>query len=261
MFEYHSINTGNPMQPTERKRSVDKSAKEPVSGKDKIRGAIGHAIPMLPFPVFEGMSQKAINGINNTMIHQKLVGKQYVYLPYDKNDNVYFVKAGNIEIGYLDESGRELGMDILGPGEFFGSIMGRNFKGGFARSIGSSLLGVIPRMDFEAILEKYPRFASRVLMAMSEKIQFLEEKLQNLVFNDVRTRICQLLESLYLKVGDKSSGQIRIPLTHQDVANLVASSRETASLHLSELRRVGAISYERKKIRILSLADLRASTS
>ena len=259
MYEYQAIEVGPSTQLADR-QSEKKVAAAQVK-KHTSSGKIEHNIPMLPFPIFDGMSQRIINGINESMIHQKLAGKQYVYLPYDKNDNIYFVKAGNIEIGYLDESGRELGMDILGPGEFFGSVMGRNFKGGFARSIGNTVLGVIPRMEFEAILEKFPRFAARVLQAMRDKIQFLEEKLQNLVFNDVRTRICLLLESLYQKVGDKSNGQIRIPLTHQDVANLVASSRETASLHLSELRRNGAISYERKKIRILSLSGLRACGS
>ncbi|RMG32782.1 MAG: helix-turn-helix domain-containing protein, partial [Methanobacteriota archaeon] len=52
--------------------------------------------------------------------------------------------------------------------------------------------------------------------------------------------------------GDQRTGQIKIPLTHQDIANLVASSRETASLHLSDLKKSGVIAYERKRIRILS---------
>ena len=88
---------------------------------------------------------------------------------------------------------------------------------------------------------------------MSNRLNSLETKLQNLVFSDVKTRICKLLFSLYEKSGDPSTGQIKIPLTHQDIANLVASSRETASLHLSELKKSGVITYERKYIRILSV--------
>ncbi|NIV04315.1 helix-turn-helix domain-containing protein [Candidatus Saccharibacteria bacterium] len=105
-------------------------------------------------------------------------------------------------------------------------------------------------------MEKYPRFSGKILRSMSDRISTLEMKLQNLVFSDVRTRICKLLLSLYEKAGDQRSGQIKISLTHQDIANLVASSRETASLHLSNLKKDGTIAYERKRIRILSLRNL-----
>ena len=112
------------------------------------------------------------------------------------------------------------------------------------------------KSEFDQLLERFPRFSNRIIRLMNTRIQALEKKMRGLVFNDVRTRICSLLHTLYLKAGDKNSGQIKVPLTHQDIANLVASSRETASLHLSELKKLGIITYERKQIRILSIETL-----
>lgn len=222
----------------------------------------------LQFPFLNGIKDEVLRMIFSMMVQQKYARKEYVYLPYNTTEKVYFIIHGNIEIGYLDETGRELSIDILGPGEVFGSLMGRGFgtgtnggfreggSGGFARSVDRCTLAVLNKNDFEEMLEKYPRFAYRILKLMSRRISTLEGKLQNLVFSDVKTRICKLLYSLYEKAGDRRNGQIKIPLTHQDIANLVASSRETASLHLSELKKSGTIDYERKWIRILSMSEL-----
>ncbi len=215
----------------------------------------------LYFPFLKGIKDHELKAMSSHLVQQKFLKKEYIYLPYGNNDNVYFIINGNIELGYLDESGRELSIDILGRGELFGAFLGRNFSGGFARALDNATLAMVGREDFEVFLERHPRFSFRIMKIMGNRINVLETKLQNLVFSDVRTRICKLLCSLYQKAGDKRSGQIKIPLTHQDIANLVASSRETASLHLSELKKRGTIAYERRRIRILSLPDLEANSS
>ena len=233
------------------RRKVPRSEVAPATDS-----GVAYQITPLHFPILNGVREDEIYFPNAQTIHPKFAKKQYLYFPYDNTEKVYYIIHGNIEIGYLDESGRELSIDILGSGEIFGSLLGRNFSGGFARSIGKSMLAVLNRDDFENFLERSSRCSFRILKMMNHRISFLETKLQNLVFSDVKTRICKLLFSLYEKSGDKQSGHIRIPLTHQDIANLVASSRETASLHLSDLKKSGTIAYERKRIQILSLSAL-----
>lgn len=224
-----------------------------------------HDVPAYPekltvnpalFPFLQGLQAGEIAILNARLIQQKYDRREYVYLPYDNSEKVCFIIHGNVEVGYLDESGRELSIDILGPGEAFGVLLGRNLTGGFARSIDKTVLAVLTKDDFAELLERHPRFALRIIALMNQRISILENTLRNLVFSDVKTRICKLLFTLFQKSGDRRSGLIRIPLTHQDIANLVASSRETASLHLSELKKSGIIAYERKRIRICALAKL-----
>ncbi|GEM_PF-2313252 len=210
----------------------------------------------LHFPFLTGIRKESLQAISSRMVSQRFQKKEYIYLPYDATEQIYFIKHGNVEIGYLDESGKELSIDILTQGDVFGPILNKSLSSGFARAVNTTMLAILNKDDFEEFLEKFPRFSYKILKMMSMRINSLETKLQNLVFSDVRTRICKLLFSLYEKSGDKRTGQIRIPLTHQDIANLVASSRETASLHLSELKKNGVIAYERKHIRILSLTHL-----
>ncbi len=238
-----------------------KKSRKDALDNDSLEVPENNSVNHLSFPFLKGIKESDIRIINSRMVHQRYSKKEYIYLPYDNSEKVYFVIHGNVEIGYLDESGRELSIDILSQGEVFGSFMGRNFSSGFARSVDKTVLAVLNKDDFEEFLERYSLFSVRILKIMSQRINTLETKLQNLVFSDVKTRICKLLFSLYQKAGDKRNGQIKIPLTHQDIANLVASSRETASLHLSELKKSGTIAYERKRIRIISLPALEKITS
>jgi len=218
-------------------------------------------LPQLHFPFMRDINKNDLQKFCARLVYKKYQKKEFVYLPYEADERVYFIIRGNVEIGYLDESGRELSLDILGSGDIFGAFMrGRlsseAMSGSFARAVDKALIAFLNRDDFNNFLEKYPRFSTKIRSTMGQRIKMLENKLQNLVFSDVKTRICKLLYALYEKAGDKRSGQIKIQLTHQDIANLVASSRETASLHLSELKKNGVITYERKRIRILSLNSL-----
>ena len=223
---------------------------------DAPRSAEKQSLNPVLFTFLKDLQATEINLLNARLVQQKYAKKEYIYLPYDNSEKVCFIIHGNVEVGYLDESGRELSIDILGPGEAFGALLGRDLTGGFARSIDKAVLAVLSKDDFAELLERHPRFALRIIALMNQRLNILEAKLRNLVFSDVKTRICKLLLTLFQKSGDRRSGLIKIPLTHQDIANLVASSRETASLHLSELKKSGIIAYERKRIRIRTLAEL-----
>ncbi|HFE64057.1 MAG TPA: Crp/Fnr family transcriptional regulator [Caldithrix sp.] len=103
--------------------------------------------------------------------------------------------------------------------------------GGYARALSRSLVCSMNRQDFEDFLQKFTEMSFRVLKLLGFKINVLENKLQNLVFKDIRTRICNLLSSLYEKSGDRERQLIKVPLTHRDIANLMGCTRETASLN------------------------------
>ncbi len=207
--------------------------------------------------LFKDFSEAELMKFNDKMVMKDYNKKEYLYLAPENLDTVFLVKQGNIEIGYIDESGRELAIDILGAGEIFGAVPGEGYSGGYARAIDRTIVCILNRTEFEHFLELHPQFSLRVMKLLGAKIRVLENKLQNLVFKDVKTRICELLYSLYQKTGDPKTGLIKITLTHQDIANLVGSTRETASVYLSELKKDGIIDYIRKKIKVTAPGALR----
>ncbi len=169
---------------------------------------------------------------------------------------IYFIKKGNVEIGYLEEDGRELTLDILGSGEIFGSLLGMGFSDGYARALDEVEVCELNRSDFDNFLQKHTQLTYKLLELLALKIGVLKSRLEILVFKDIKTRICRQLLALYKKSGDEINGKIRIPLTHVDMARLVGSTRETVTHFLSELKKEGIITYKRQNISILSLNEL-----
>jgi CRP/FNR family transcriptional regulator len=208
------------------------------------------------FPVFKVLKENELEKFNQHAIIRKYHKKEFIYLPFEDGEYIYFIKKGNIEIGFLDDDGNELTLDILGEGEIFGQSVGFGLSKGYARALDDIVLCMMNKSDFEYFLQKYPQLTYNLVKLLALKIKVIENKLQNLVFKDVKTRICRQLLRLYKKSGDEKSGRIRIPLTHQNVAKLVGSTRETASVHLAELKRDGIISYQRQRIFINSLSAL-----
>lgn len=207
--------------------------------------------------LFKNMKSGEMKMLDDITIMENYTKKQYIYFSQEDADKVYIIKEGHVEIGYLDESGKEFSVDILGPGEIFGTILGRGSESSYARAVNRALVCVMSRLDFEEFLQRFPDMSFRVLKLLGFKINVLENKLQNLVFKDIKTRICDLLQSLYEKSGDSRRQLIKVPLTHKDIANLVGCTRETASLNLSELKKEGIIDYESRRIKILSPQKLK----
>ncbi|GAB4333200.1 MAG: Crp/Fnr family transcriptional regulator [Calditrichia bacterium] len=212
-------------------------------------------------PLFKDTKKFNMAALDEMTVMKNYKKKEYIYFSAEDTDRVYLIKEGHIEIGYLDDSGKEFAVDILGPGEICGTIPGVGNQGGYARALSKALVCVINRNEFEMFLQKYPDVSFRVLKLFGFKINVLENKLQNLVFKDIKTRICDLLYSLYQKSGDKERQIIKVPLTHRDIANLVGCTRETASLNLSELKKEGIIDYDRRRIKILAMDRLKKHIS
>ena len=86
----------------------------------------------------------------------------------------------------------------------------------------------------------------------------VERKMEALIFKDARTRIIDLLKQMAEKYGKEVGDEILLKhdLTHQDLANLTATSRQTVTVTLNELKEKDLIYMERKKILIRDIKNL-----
>ena len=227
--------------------------KKPDRPKKTFTGRLNaEIVPDLPL-----QSQSLLAQLDGYWSSRSYRRREYVYLPFENPEKLYVVRRGFVEIGVLSRDGRELTLDVLGEGESFGAVLLPGGKGEFARAIGPAVVEDLQREDLDLLLRKEPGITIGLLKAVQSRHREMAEKFQQMVFLDVRSRIASMLLGLYGKCGD-GRGLIPISLTHQDIANSVASSRETASLHLSELKKLGILHYNRRHIRILSLPELAA---
>jgi CRP/FNR family transcriptional regulator len=177
----------------------------------------------------------------------------YIYFEAFNHNKIYFVKEGYIRIGYIDESGREVIREIIQQGEFFGQVTleKNNLNGEFAQAYKTGVcLCAFSIEDFQNLLQKKPSLALQYSKRVGARLRFIENRLLNLLNKDVRSRLINFLWQLVQKHTDSPSNSICIPnyLTHEDIANLIGSSRQTVTTLINELATEGLLQFNRSEI-------------
>lgn len=180
----------------------------------------------------------------------------YIYFDSHHLNKLYFVKDGYIKIGYIDEDGNEIIKEIIKEGEIFGqfALERNNLNGEFARAYkGDVSLCAFSIEDFEKLLVKKPQLAIKYSKQMGEKLRRAEFRLVNMLNKDVRSRLLAFFYNLAMMDGcDGTAASYSMDnyLTHDDIAKLIGSARQTVTTFINQLQEEGLLKISRKKIHI-----------
>ncbi len=185
-----------------------------------------------------------------------------IYLPGDKGDTVYFLRKGRVKLAYLDQSGKRLTLMIRQHGELFGetALIGEEERRLIAEALENAEMCTISKYDLLKFAEGDLKLSLRISKLVGRRLLEIENRLEDLLFKDVPTRLARLLCKLAAQYGTPDDGviEIRLRITHQDLADLIGSTRETTSATLGGFERSGLIEKGRSKILIKDLEALRA---
>ncbi len=190
------------------------------------------------------------------LIHNFLETKKGDYIYFDGHciDKLFFLKGGYIKIGYIDDSGNEIIKEIINEGEVFGqfTLEKNNLNGEFAQAHkGDVSLCAFKIDDFEKLLMKKPELAIEYSKQVGKKLRKTEFRLVNMLNKDVRSRLLGFFYHLIMQDGyDGSSASHDIDnfLTHDDIARLIGSARQTVTTAINQLEDDGYIKITRRKI-------------
>jgi CRP-like cAMP-binding protein len=185
-------------------------------------------------------------------------GKQTpIFQAGSPGNNVYILKQGRVKIFALSPIGKQVILWFCFPGEVFG--LAEVPRGGrrevYADACAESTVLVIPQQDFKTFLVSHPDTAMLVIDLLSCRLRTLGDMLLNLTADDVTTRIVKLLIRLSARYGRRLASAdvcLDIDLTHQDIADMIGTSRQTVTSVLSELRRQGVVRVDNHHIHIPS---------
>ena len=184
----------------------------------------------------------------------------YIYLPGDPSASIYFLNAGRVKITGLSEEGREVLLDIIGPGGIFGEAdaLQGSTRTNSAQVLEDALLSEMERKDFEELLAAHPTVSLQVLKRVGSRLKKVEAQLLSLVCKDVPTRLREALANLM----DVESTMTLLPfvtigLTQQDLANLIGASRQETARALKELRDSGVLELRYRSIVVRAPEKLR----
>ena len=183
-----------------------------------------------------------------------------LYSPGDAATHLYLIESGEVKLSRVSAEGRELTLELLGPGDAFGELeillqRPRECQA-LARSEGT--LRVLERERLLALADAEPAFGRWLTRLMSERQARLQSRLETLLFKSAYGKVAQLLLELADDHGeDTASGTlINYPITHQEIGNLIATTRETVSYAFMEFRQRGLIATRQRKTVILDRDEL-----
>lgn len=194
--------------------------------------------------------------------HLHFAANTYVYLPQEPAQNIYLINEGRIKIGSYSDDGKEVTKAILGPGEVFGemAVMGLENRRDFAYAMKATELCTLNRTDMQLLLRERNELQLFFMQMVGQRTLQLEKRLENLVFKSSKTRILEFLLELTQTKG-RPVGleyEVRQMLTHKEIADLTATSRQTVNAILNELRDEGLISFNRQRMLVRDLAQLQS---
>lgn len=178
--------------------------------------------------------------------------KDTIFTPGDPDDQIYFLISGTIRLYKMYGDYKEATTALLKEGGVFGklSLVEGRWQDVFAEAVSEVEVASVQKSALETILKRQPEFAMKLFASLSERLRQSDEVIESLLHREVSTRLATLLLNLSERFGeaDDSGVLLDVRLTHQDLANMIASTREAVSKVMSELQREGFIEVQSHKV-------------
>jgi CRP-like cAMP-binding protein len=170
--------------------------------------------------------------------------------------NVYFLRNGRVKIYQPCDSGRDVILWFCLPGEIFGLAEVARGGGRSVSALACEACEVlcVAQDHFKAFVESRPRIALLSMQVLSSRLRLLGEMHANLVADDVDTRIGKLILRLAARHGVRRGRELHLtlPLTHQEIADMVGTRRQTVTSSLGNLKRRGVLAIDNHRLVIES---------
>ena len=197
--------------------------------------------------LFQSLSPEDMEEINFiTTITEVKKGKIF-YRPKDTGEIVFILKKGVVQLYRISPEGKKLVIYTLRDGAMFGemSLLGQRLHNIFAEAITDCTICTMNRDDIERLVMERPQVALRILEITGNRLRETEEQLEGLAFKSIPSRLAALLLRL-AGDGDEVAG-----LTHQDLAEMIGTYRETTTQTLNDMKAQGILEIGRRRLSIL----------
>ena len=188
-----------------------------------------------------------------------------IYLPADHADGVLLLAEGRVKIGSFTEEGKQTILAFIEPGELFGelALLGTSQREEYAEAVEKSSVILLPNQVMQQLLGDNPTLAMGVTKLYGLRRRRIERRLKYLLFRSNRDRMVHLLLELAQQYGKQTSEgvELQIKLSHQDLASIIGSTRETVTVVLGELQAEGRLQLGRRKVILTDVPYLAQSVN
>ncbi len=219
------------------------------------------AVLLEEIPFFRELSDKDLSSIKERLTEKTFAKRNLLFLEGNACEGAFFVKSGWIKMYRTSPSGTVRSLEILGPGETCICNPGaRNWTCALTgQALTPCTVWFLAKKDYVTLIETNLKLSHLLNRRFAERLQQASSLIAELSSEDSRKRLAHLLLELLAKSGRKNcaKGVISIPLTREELAEMIGTSRETVVRQLYELRRQKLIDIQSRKIVILDRQGLK----
>lgn len=215
-------------------------------------------IHLRKIPLLAGLSDEEIVKVKQEIRIRRYAKREVVLHKGGSGDGLLFLLSGQLQVIDVTEDGRAIGLRMLAPGDFFGEIalINNSTRSASVVAMTEVLVGFLPAPTAMHLFSHSPTVANQMLRHLAQKIQRDSEFRALLSINNTAKRIYAYLTLMQQKNPQEGTAVVENLPTHQDIANMVNTSRETVTRALLQLSQQGIIQKDAHRLIILDAAAL-----
>jgi len=202
-------------------------------------------------PLLENAPERALDIAAAAVRKRVYEANTTVFQEGDKGEALYILARGLVKLSKVDLGGHEKTLAILQPPEFFGemALLGESTRSATAVTLGEVHAYLLFNDDFRKLISDYPAISLNLTATLAARLRGMDDESQVLSYKDAQGRVAYVLLRLYRGgVVDLESDRALVRLTHQELANLAGTSRETVTRALKALEGEGVIETRPKEV-------------
>ena len=215
-------------------------------------------------PFFQDLSSADLEWVNSLFHEQDYQVDEVICLSGEQADKFFVVADGRVRLLHHSMTGRDILLDLLTSGEFFGALtgLGDDVYPDTAQAQSACCILVIGRDAFQQILKRHPSVSLKMIDIMARRLRSANERVHQLSALPVDGRIASLLLLLSEKFGEQRQVGLllQVPLSREDLAGMTGTTTESASRVMSQFQKDGLIRSGRGWVAVTDLEGLKAIT-
>jgi len=210
------------------------------------------------FSLFAELDDRELTSIAAVAKTRRYAKDDVVFHADESGDVFCLIREGEVKVTMISPEGKEIILSMLGPGDFFGEMALLDDEPRSATVIATTPLEVVTiwRSDFLSILAENFSITKKVLAELSRRLRTASNRIESLATMDVYGRLARFFLDLAAEGGKGlDNGYVAVTRpTHQAIANMIGTSRETVSRLIHDLMKQGLLLSEGKTIYLRSTA-------
>jgi len=212
--------------------------------------------------IFRDLSEAEMGAIAAAAPMKSFAAGELLYSPHNPVATLFILKRGRVRVFRVSPDGRALTTAIITPGTIFGEmvLLGQHMYDNFAEALEETVVCVMSTAEVRRFLLSDARIAARIAEILGQRLVEMERRLSDSVFKSVPQRVAGTLVTLagqHRRYGLATRGPV-VALTHEQIAALAGTTRETATKVLGDFADRGMIRLARGRVTLLDLPRIGA---